>query len=155
MCSATVMKSPGRKLLITRSMIPAIALPTNVVDDNAIAALSTIPTRLRSCPRRPSLSGKLTMKTRVPISTSVKVMTWRRKRTPATSAYRFRMKTFTPKMTPMTATVANSTGTNRAIVVRMLEMSIYRPFLTSNPSRHNDQESRRVQDYDITGTSRI
>ena len=55
------MKSPGRAFFTALSMMPAMILPINVVDDSAIAALRRIPIRLNSWPRRALLIGIATM----------------------------------------------------------------------------------------------
>jgi len=55
------MKSPGRKFRIDRSINPAMAFPINVVEDNAIAAVTRRPSKLSNCPRSASPIGNWRM----------------------------------------------------------------------------------------------
>ena len=54
---STTMKSPGLKFRIERSMKPAIAFPSSVVDESATAAVTRIPRRLINWPRGASSIG--------------------------------------------------------------------------------------------------
>ena len=69
------MKSPALKLRMERSMNPAIALPSSVVEERATAAVTRIPSRLISCPRG-SLSigsSKISNTTKMPVIAAMNI----------------------------------------------------------------------------------
>ena len=73
-----LIKSPILKLRRLRNMIPAMALPTKVVDDKAMVADKTIPIRLSNCPRVESLKGNTTITNNTPIKAITNLISCRR-----------------------------------------------------------------------------
>ena len=112
------MKSPGRALLTTFSMIPAMMLPMNVVDDRAIAALSKIPIRLSSCPRTASLIGNATIMASMPANVSDSMISWNRNCASESFFQRRERNQLAAARMTVTAARVPSTGKKRVTISR-------------------------------------
>ena len=112
-CVPVRTKSPVRKLFMMRSIRPAMAFEATVVEDMAMIAVSSRPSRLSRWPFVSSPTGRARIASTTPTPTRAITVTWRGSLLFAITPSRSKSRRFTPQTTSTVPRPMTSSGTRR------------------------------------------